>query len=356
MGILSNAREHLRTLRNLTRSRIRLNELQGAMADVHAKLNEYWATMAELRARIGNTDDVQHQVEDLKNRISTLETSVAGAERAFEHREAGLLRDITALHRIVEIQRQSYVDITRKLSQSEPAGKDAKVPKALSQDPFLDVFYRELEDRYRGSREEILERMRVYIPHLEDLKAMDTVKYPAVDIACGRGEWLEILQEEGINAMGVDINAWQVKDAQDMGLSIEIADALEWLSARRARSVSLISMMQIIEHLDFPTLVQVLKESMRVLRPGGKLLLETPNPESLIVGAYKFWMDPTHVRPYPPQVISRLLESLAFDQIEILRLHPDGRNREYKTEYNMAPAVADLLAGPLDYAILCRRP
>lgn len=342
MGILSNAREHLRTLRNLTRSRIRLNELQGAMAD--------------MRARIGDVEDARHQVEGLKRKVSILETSVSEAEKAFEHREAGLLRDITALHRIVEIQRQSYVDITRKLSQSEPAGKDAKAPKALSRDPFLDVFYREFEDRYRGSREEILERMRVYIPYVEDLKEMDTRKYPAVDIACGRGEWLEVLQEEGINAMGVDTNAWQVKDAQDMGLSIEIADALEWLSARRARSVSLISMMHIIEHLDFPTLVQVLKESMRVLRPGGKLLLETPNPESLIVGAYKFWMDPTHVRPYPPEVISRLLESLAFDQIEILRLHPDGRNREYKTDYNMAPAVADLLAGPLDYAILCRRP
>ncbi|MCB1417937.1 MAG: hypothetical protein KDJ74_02600, partial [Notoacmeibacter sp.] len=186
--------------------------------------------MADMRARIGDVEDARHQVEGLKRKVSTLETSVSEAERAFEHREAGLLRDITALHRIVEIQRQSYIDITRKLSQAEPAGKDAKAPKAFSRDPFLDVFYREFEDRYRGSREEILERMRVYIPHVEDLKAIDTKKYPAVDIACGRGEWLEVLQEEGINAMGVDTNAWQVKDAQDMGLSIEIADALEWLS------------------------------------------------------------------------------------------------------------------------------
>lgn len=89
MGILSNAREHLRTFRNLTRSRIRLNELQGAMAD--------------MRARIGDVEDARHQVEGLKRKVSTLETSVSEAERAFEHREAGLLRDITALHRIVEI-------------------------------------------------------------------------------------------------------------------------------------------------------------------------------------------------------------------------------------------------------------
>lgn len=343
MGIMSNAKEHLRTLRDLTRSRMEVGRLQSAVA--------------ETRDRFVDVEALRHEVAELRNTMTMM-------DEGFERREAALMKDVAGLHRVIEIQRQSYVDITRQLSssvaKSAPAVKKDKAAAAASTalpaDPFEDVFYREFEDRYRGSREEILERLRsAYAPHIGFLHDVDTAKYPAVDIGCGRGEWLEILQEEGITAIGVDNNERQAEDAREMGMTVEIADALDWLKARRARSVSFLSMMHIIEHMEFSMLVQVLKEAMRVLKPGGKLLLETPNPESLIVGAYKFWMDPTHVRPYPPEVISRLLESLSFSQIDVLRLHPDGRNRDFRAEHNLAGPIADLLVGPLDYAIICQR-
>jgi hypothetical protein len=62
------------------------------------------------------------------------------------------------------------------------------------------------------------------------------------------------------------------------------------------------------------------------------------------------------VRPYPPELITQLLESLGFGRIEILRLHPDGRNMDYQKQHGLAAPIADLIAGPLDYAVLCRRP
>jgi O-antigen chain-terminating methyltransferase len=37
--------------------------------------------------------------------------------------------------------------------------------------------------------------------------------------------------------------------------------------------------------------------------PGGLLILETPNPENLVVGACTFWYDPTHIRPLPPAMM-----------------------------------------------------
>ena len=66
-------------------------------------------------------------------------------------------------------------------------------------------FYRAFEDRYRGSRDLIKSRLRVYLPFVEPLKALysDCI---AVDLGCGRGEWLELLKEKGIGAHGVDLD------------------------------------------------------------------------------------------------------------------------------------------------------
>ena len=55
-----------------------------------------------------------------------------------------------------------------------------------------DGFYRAFEDEHRGSREMIKERQRVYLPFIQPLIEL----YPnvgAIDLGCGRGEWLELL-------------------------------------------------------------------------------------------------------------------------------------------------------------------
>jgi O-antigen chain-terminating methyltransferase len=78
----------------------------------------------------------------------------------------------------------------------------------------------------------------------------------------------------------------------------------------------------IIEHLRFDLLIRLLDECRRVLRPGGCILFETPNPENLVVGAYTFHFDPTHRHPLPPKLIEFVVRERGFADVEILRLHP----------------------------------
>lgn len=332
-----NLKEHLRTLRDLTRSRVRLRELSGRAASQDSNLSKLIHDVSQLKSdQQENTRRNQEKLEEMLGRMT---------------------REVVRLNMMVDAQRRSYAEITRQITQvSENPGSKSIHQLDVNDDPFLNIFYREFEDRYRGSREEILERLREYVGHVTFLKDTDQKKRRIIDLGCGRGEWLEVLREEGLEAIGVDLNEAQADSARALGFEIEIENALSWLARQKDRSIDFISAFHLIEHLEFPVLVRLLKETLRVLKPGGKLLIETPNPESLIVGAYKFWLDPTHVRPYPPELITHLLGSLSFKDIELLMLHPDGRNLEYRQLYGLAGPIADLIAGPLDYAVLCRRP
>lgn len=342
-----NLKEHLRTLRDLTRSRLQLRELSGRGA-----------------SQASNLSTLMHDVSQLKTTTSELqENTRRNQENARRNQEkleemlGRMTREVVRLNMMVDAQRRSYAEMTRQITQvSQDTGSKSIHKLDVNDDPFLDIFYREFEDRYRGSREEILERLREYVGHVAFLKDTDQKKRRIVDLGCGRGEWLEVLREEGLEAIGVDLNQAQAESARALGFEIEIENALDWLARQKDRSIDFISAFHLIEHLEFPVLVRLFKEALRVLKPGGGLLIETPNPESLIVGAYKFWFDPTHIRPYPPELITHLLESLSFKKIELLRLHPDGRNLEYRQLYGLAGPIADLIAGPLDYAVLCRRP
>jgi O-antigen chain-terminating methyltransferase len=102
----------------------------------------------------------------------------------------------------------------------------------------------------------------------------------------------------------------------------------------------------IIEHLRFDLLVRLFDECRRVLRPGGCMLFETPNPENLVVGAYTFYFDPTHRHPLPPRMIEFVVRERGFADVEILRLHP-------RSEEGVDDVLLDKwFRGPTDYAVI----
>lgn len=212
---------------------------------------------------------------------------------------------------------------------------------------YLDALYAALEDRFRGSREEIKDRFRVYLPHVEAAR----VSGDAIDLGCGRGEWLELLSETGTRARGVEQNRVLIEQCRQRGLEVVDADMLAHLRGLPDESAGLITGFHIIEHLSIDALVSLLDEALRVLRPGGAVVFETPNPENVLVGSNFFYLDPTHHHPLPNELMQFLVESRGFQRIEVLNLHPWDSGR-VAGEGELAERFNGYFFGPMDYAIL----
>jgi O-antigen chain-terminating methyltransferase len=261
--------------------------------------------------------------------------------------------------------RRAYTELAHRLSllledvrrdRAGPSGEQAKEALAASPDPLLTTFYATFEDRFRGTREDIRDRVAAFLPDARDVLAVTGGKGPIVDLGCGRGEWLEVLSRAGIPCLGIDNNEAQLAGARTHGLPVLNADALTWLKKQPPASVPMITAFHLIEHLPFAVLVQFAAEVLRVLMPGGLALFETPNPENVVVGAFTFNFDPTHVKPLPPGLTSCLMEVLGFTPVKIRPLHPDAVRDRYIREGTLPPDVAKLLFGPRDYAVLAYKP
>jgi len=184
---------------------------------------------------------------------------------------------------------------------------------------MIDGFYRSFEDKYRGPRDLIKLRLRVYLPFVEPL----TILYKeanGIDLGCGRGEWLELLVEAGIQPYGVDLDPGMLAACQERGLNVELKDAIEALKELPDSSQLVVSGFHVVEHLPFADLQVLVQEALRVLKSGGLLILETPNPENIVVATHNFYLDPTHQSPIPPQLLSFLPEYYGFDRVKTVRL------------------------------------
>ncbi len=188
--------------------------------------------------------------------------------------------------------------------------------KKESKTHLLDQYYLEFENTFRGSRQYIINRYTPYLNYLD--KDITT----ALDIGCGRAEWVQLLQKEGINAFGIDQNQAMIHLAKSEGVkNVFSKDAFEYLASVDQNKFDLITSFHVIEHISYEILLDFLLEIKRVLKPKAKLLLETPNPLNLQVSTYEFYKDPTHLNPLPSDIIKFLLEFLGFKEIKVIYLH-----------------------------------
>ncbi len=215
----------------------------------------------------------------------------------------------------------------------------------------LDLFYATFTNRFRGTRELIKKRTRVYIPIL--LKAVaENKKGDILDIGCGRGEWLELMQEHHLNGVGIDLNEIMIQRCVDNGLSVKKQDALSCLRGLEDESLRAITGFHIIEHLPFDVLLELFAQCRRVLKTGGVVIFETPNPGNILVGSHTFYSDPSHRNPLPPELVKYLAEIHDFKRIEILHLNPP-ETAEDTGEPSPLGKLYDLhFNWPMDYAVI----
>jgi len=211
-------------------------------------------------------------------------------------------------------------------------------------------FYKKFEDKYRGSRELIKDRLSVYIPYARAIHQ----HYPIakiLDLGCGRGEWLTLMKEIGYEASGVDIDEEMLEDCRSLGLNVKFQDALDALQESADSSLLMVTGFHIAEHLPFSKLQDIVTNAFRVLVPGGLLILETPNPENILVSTSRFYLDPTHSKPLPCELLSFIPENAGFYRTQVLRLQEDALLRDGKeaTLYNVLTGVSP------DYAVVAQK-
>ena len=298
---------------------------------------------------------------ELRQKISHVEqdhaAAVAWARKTYPEIVAAIESRVAesqlncAIQDIYSVVHRENGKLSERLGRVEQGGGGAAPVVAptvsqLNDTSRIDSFYLELERCFRGPEEEILRRVRYYLPMVSGFET----RVPILDLGCGRGEWLAAATAEGLAASGVDLNPINVDYCRAKQLDVVQGDALTHLATIGDNSVGAVSAFQLVEHIPFPVLLRLTDEILRVLKPGGMLIYETPNPENLLVATHSFWIDPTHVRPLPPVLLEFLVMQAGFADVEVHRLHPGDR-----------PATSDetlsrMLGCARDYAVVARKP
>lgn len=216
---------------------------------------------------------------------------------------------------------------------------------------MADNFYRAFEDRHRGSRELIKARLQVYLPFVRPLLAQfpDAV---AMDLGCGRGEWLEVVSSAGFRAKGVDLDEGMLKACDQLGLDVERREALDALKSLANSSISIVSAFHVVEHISFDDVRTLIAEALRVLAPGGLLIMETPNPENIVVAGSRFYMDPSHLRPLPPPLLSFAAEYAGYERVKVLRLQENVALRDQAAKISLLHVLEEVSP---DYAVVAQK-
>lgn len=296
-----------------------------------------------LAALRGEIDEVRHEIHaqaDVQN--TQLDTRLA--EYALYNNELS--------RRLDRLMLAGHFAAPQSL-QNAQSSESSRAPDGFQL--FMDTFYNRLENRFRGTPEDIRERLRVYQPDVE-AATIRTGGKPVLDLGCGRGEWLQLMQALGIPASGVDLNTAQIAEAADAGLDAKEMDAKTALTETDDNSLSAITAYHLIEHIPFPDVAWIAREALRVLAPGGVLIFETPNPRNVLVGATSFHNDPTHLRPLTDPVLGVLFETAGYNPVETRFLHPHERLDEFQARSGFDPELAHLLFGPQDLAMIGQKP
>jgi SAM-dependent methyltransferase len=217
------------------------------------------------------------------------------------------------------------------------------------------AYYAAFENIYRGESSAIETRFEPYLDFIRAGVAGD-MKSVALDLGCGRGEWLSILRREGIDAMGVDSDAAMLAPARERGEHVVQGDLIAFLEDAAPASYGAITAFQVIEHLPLESLLRLFNAAQRALRPGGVIVLETPNPENLQVASYSFWLDPTHMRPLPPPLLDHFARYFGFIDIHIVRSHPWPAEQHFPEDMQANRYLNKLLFCEQDYALVARKP
>jgi len=331
-----------------------LNGQVSETARIHAHIRTLVAALIRYLQRV-------LPVMDARDRVSSA-LATTRAElilEAFDRRQESLARRLSGLLAMrdrLDVLGEEVRALREALAGPPPPSLATAAAKAAA-----DSGYAAFENRFRGTRDEIRQRLMPYVDLFVELGVV-------VDLGCGRGEFLELLRERGLSAKGVEANAHLARDCQKRRLDVVHGDLIDFLRGEAPASLGGLFAAQVAEHLPPAVLQHLLREAHRVLRPGGLLILETVNPRSVVGFLEVYIRDLTHERPLHPETLAFLAAAQGFTDVRVeLRspVDPSARLQPIPLD-GLASGVAQtlnenverlnaLLFGPKEYALLARR-
>ena len=219
------------------------------------------------------------------------------------------------------------------------------------------------EDRFRGSRNDTKAKQLKFVKYFEGCKNV-------LDIGCGRGEFLELLKDNGISGHGIDIDEDMVRYCRSRDLNVEKLDAVSYLNQLEDKSLDGIFIDQVVEHLDPDYLIKMIDLCYIKMLFGAYIIMETVNPLSLLSLA-DFYMDMSHKRPVHPETLKFLMSAAGFRETVAQFYEPaveDGRLRYIdadelaEKERSLADIINrntdmlnNMIFGPRDYAAIGKK-
>lgn len=340
-------------------------QLQAQVETLEKQLHE--PIRLQINSLLREQDKLARQQFAIKQSQSKLEGQVAHVTRSIEDVRQHQAAELQALEQQLEKRIDELIERLQKFKM-DVAQQETRLSHLLDgsstsvvdqqpqfgtseRDHLLDSLYFSLEDVLRGTPAQIKEQVKVYLPFLQQARIDSDI----LDVGCGRGEWLEILREAGYKARGIDTNRVLIQRCRDLSLDVIEAEALSYLRALPDGNLSAVTAFHFAEHLPLETLVKFLDEAGRALKPGGLMILETPNPENLLVGSCNFYLDPTHKNPIPIPTMKLLLEARGFRCEEVLRLHAVSSTK-IEVKDQLTSHLNHYLYGPMNYAVVARKP
>ena len=302
------------------------------MADIPSSLKQWLLALPflgpvlRILAAIKNSNNTLKRTLELEQRFEQLNNNFTERQLDFKLNIARALA------------RKQNIDSTHiAMSSQQPLDND------------LNDLYIAFENQFRGTADEIKQQQVKYLPFLSAIAQNISEPLKVLDIGCGRGEWLRLLSEHNYESEGVDLSHTMVDLCLLEGFKATQGDAIAYLENKDDNSVHVITAFHVVEHLPFEHMVRLFDQCLRVLKPGGKIIFETPNPENLTVSGYSFYLDPTHKNPIPPITLEFIARQRGYSQIDIYRYNP----REEVGD--VTPLVENWFNSPVDFAVIAEK-
>ncbi len=176
-------------------------------------------------------------------------------------------------------------------------------------------FYYKFENRFRGDEDSILKGLSIYDSLINQV--IREISNPKIlDVGCGRGEFLQKWQKYIPNVIGIENDAKMAKISRSKGLEVIEDNAINSLQRLSDKSISIITIFHMVEHIEYDQLFQLLSECSRALQDEGIMIIETPSIDNLIVSTKNFYIDYSHKTHINPDSFAFMIENLGFDKVK----------------------------------------